>query len=271
MALSGDHEVGDPNHVPDHNLIDEAIGLLQSAVDALEALVPSAPALKSVLTTKGDLFAATGSGVLSRLGVGINGQIVVADSAASTGLRWMSSGAVSGVLPYDPQTGEWITATTTGTSTANAYLTGRMYLEPIDVPTAKTFDRIGTNITATGTGSGQVVRLGIYNDDGTGRRPAGAPLLDAGTVSTTSGTGDKTITISQSLAAKRYWGAWAIQGTVTTSPTVTVLTLVNQMGYANLANASLRCWGMDSVSGALPTIGTLYRDANAPIIGIRAA
>ncbi len=43
---------------------------------------------KSTLTTKGDIFAATGAGVVARLGVGTNGFAIVADSSTSTGLKY---------------------------------------------------------------------------------------------------------------------------------------------------------------------------------------
>ena len=43
---------------------------------------------KSTLTTKGDIYAATAASTPSRLGVGSNGQVLTADSAQSTGLRW---------------------------------------------------------------------------------------------------------------------------------------------------------------------------------------
>lgn len=42
----------------------------------------------STLTTKGDLYAATASATVTRQGVGSNGQILVADSAQSTGMKW---------------------------------------------------------------------------------------------------------------------------------------------------------------------------------------
>lgn len=42
----------------------------------------------SALTTKGDLWVATGAGVVARRGVGSNGQVFVADSAQSDGVKW---------------------------------------------------------------------------------------------------------------------------------------------------------------------------------------
>lgn len=42
----------------------------------------------SIVTAKGDLIAATGSGAPARLGVGTNGQVLTASSTAATGLAW---------------------------------------------------------------------------------------------------------------------------------------------------------------------------------------
>jgi hypothetical protein len=45
----------------------------------------------AAVTTKGDLLAGTGAGAISRLGVGSNGQYLVADSSTATGLVWSSA------------------------------------------------------------------------------------------------------------------------------------------------------------------------------------
>lgn len=42
----------------------------------------------SVVTTKGDLLAATAASTVTRLGIGTDGQVLVADSAQPTGLKW---------------------------------------------------------------------------------------------------------------------------------------------------------------------------------------
>jgi hypothetical protein len=65
------------------------------------------------LTTKGDLF--TFDTADARLGVGTNGQTLVADSTASTGLKWETPG-----LTYTT----W-TPTTTGITLGNGTLTAR--------------------------------------------------------------------------------------------------------------------------------------------------
>lgn len=43
---------------------------------------------KSLLTTKGDILAATGSGALARVGVGADGKVLEADSAQTPGVKW---------------------------------------------------------------------------------------------------------------------------------------------------------------------------------------
>ena len=54
--------------------------------DDLDFYYTQAPA--GIVTTKGDLVVATGSGAVSRLGVGTNGQALVANSATATGVNW---------------------------------------------------------------------------------------------------------------------------------------------------------------------------------------
>tara|TARA_R100000008_G_scaffold84003_1_gene70363 strand:- start:6253 stop:7074 length:822 start_codon:yes stop_codon:yes gene_type:complete len=48
--------------------------------------------LASTATTKGDVLAATGSAVVTRLGVGANDTVLTADSSEATGLKWASAG-----------------------------------------------------------------------------------------------------------------------------------------------------------------------------------
>lgn len=75
--------------------LNAALAELQGDIDALGS--PSNYILKSIVTTKGDLIAATASATVSRLGVGTDGQVLTADSATATGLSWTtpSSAALS--------------------------------------------------------------------------------------------------------------------------------------------------------------------------------
>lgn len=80
-------------------------GTLGAQTD-LQAALDTKPD-KSTLTTKGDIYAATGSGVVTRLGVsGNNGYVLTEDSAEPTGFKWAASsgggggvwGGITGVL-----------------------------------------------------------------------------------------------------------------------------------------------------------------------------
>jgi hypothetical protein len=70
----------------------------------------------SIVTTKGDLIGATGNATPARLGVGTNGQLLTADSTASTGLAWTTLSAG----------GETLLSTTTlsGSSTTVSSISG---------------------------------------------------------------------------------------------------------------------------------------------------
>jgi hypothetical protein len=46
---------------------------------------------KSIVDAKGDLIAATAADTVARLGVGTNGQVLTADSAEATGLKWAAA------------------------------------------------------------------------------------------------------------------------------------------------------------------------------------
>lgn len=49
----------------------------------------------STVTTKGDLIVATAAATVTRLGVGSDGQTIVADSTQPSGVRWASGGAAA--------------------------------------------------------------------------------------------------------------------------------------------------------------------------------
>lgn len=46
-----------------------------------------------LVTAKGDILAATASGTVARVGVGTNGQTLVADSTAASGVKWAAAAA----------------------------------------------------------------------------------------------------------------------------------------------------------------------------------
>jgi len=82
--------------------------------------------MATTMTTKGDLVPATGSGTYARLGVGTNGQTLVADSSAATGLKWAtaSSGGMT-LLSTTTLTG----ASVTLSSISGSYKLLRIFIE----------------------------------------------------------------------------------------------------------------------------------------------
>lgn len=130
-----------------------------------------------------------------------------------------------------------------GTAGSAAAMTlSQLTAGPINLP-AGTYDALQFNCTTAGA-AGSTVRLGIYTD---ANGLPGARVVDAGTVDTTT-TGLKVATISQVLAAGRYWLVNVAQGG--TAPSCTVLS-----GNPNLylgATANLLGGIISTVAGALP-------------------
>ena len=81
---------------------------------------------KSTFTTKGDLVAATAASTISRLGVGTNGQVLTADSAASTGIKWAtpatSSSGLTLIKTLSPSAASTLDFSNTFSSTYDNYL-----------------------------------------------------------------------------------------------------------------------------------------------------
>ena len=74
--------------------------------------------MATAIDAKGDLIAGTGADTFSRLAVGTNGQVLLADSTAATGLKWGSAAANKSYSLLATQ------ATTTGTSYTISGLSG---------------------------------------------------------------------------------------------------------------------------------------------------
>lgn len=70
-----------------------AIRTLGNSIDSTLKTQIDAQIPDSLLTTKGDIIAATGASTPARLGVGTNGQYLAANSATSTGLEWQTISA----------------------------------------------------------------------------------------------------------------------------------------------------------------------------------
>jgi hypothetical protein len=65
------------------------------AVDTQMKTNADAATQKATLTTKGDIYAASGTSTPARVAVGTNGQVLTADSTAATGVKWATSAGAS--------------------------------------------------------------------------------------------------------------------------------------------------------------------------------
>lgn len=142
---------------------------------------------------------------------------------------------------------------------------------PFWVSSARSFDRIGCEVTVAGAAS-SVVRLGIYADNGSGT--PGVLILDAGTVAGDS-LGTKEITVSQALSGGLYWLVAVGQGG-TPQLRAVVNNLLGGAGVSSLAvatGASPRCgYTMTGTSGALPgTFTSTGQTALPGLVVLRAA
>jgi hypothetical protein len=227
--------------------------------------------------SKGDLAVATGADTASKLPVGTNGQVLVADSTQSTGVKWaaLTSGG-AGILPPH-LSGYWYT-----TPFSTAYIgsvsiaKSTMHALPFLVPTDTTYDRIA--VICTSPQASTTYRLGIYADS---NGYPGSLILDAGTVATTT-SGERSITISQALTAGQYWLAGVAQGTGT-NPGVSGQT-VNWLFHTSQTLTNLNSVGsggaglvyqLGSISASLPspfTAGAIWANtATAMRVFVRAA
>ena len=70
-----------------------AIRTLGSSIDTTVFNNASAGIPKTIVDAKGDLIAGTASDTVARLAVGTNGQVLTADSAEATGVKWATASA----------------------------------------------------------------------------------------------------------------------------------------------------------------------------------
>ena len=134
-------------------------------------------------------------------------------------------------------------------------------------------DRIGAEVTVVGT-AGAVVRLGIYDDDGSGL--PGALVVDAGTIAGTVAAAS-TITISQAFANAGWrWLAACVQGAAGTRPTMRMVTYVGDapVSHGSTPGSNIQTsYVQTGVAGALPNPAVPSTSANvlAPRAFLRGA
>jgi len=160
------------------NLADSAGVLTNNGSGAL-SYVPTVPL--STVTTKGDLLAATAAATIARLGVGSNGQVLTADSAEATGLKWATPSASSGI--------------TVGTTAIASGTSGRVIYNNNNVVGEMTTSGSGTVLAlATGPNISAIAALGI-------RDTSAAFDLTIAAASTTPLTAGRSVTIDANDAS----------------------------------------------------------------------
>ena len=141
-----------------------------------------------------------------------------------------------------------IASTTTGNANVGNLVAYQMYFPTINI------DRIGCRV-ATAGGAGSLGRLGIYYPSATACYP-GQLLLDAGTVAVDQ-TGNREITISQSLTEGFYWLAYLADTVVGAAPVVRQhSTFINPFAPITSANTNFQSGSFFRIgsqpSGSLP-------------------
>lgn len=127
-----------------HVLSSDDLTYFRQGVETAQAAIPA-----STLTTKGDLISRTSSAV-ARLGVGTNGQVLTADSAQSTGLKWSTPTTLD--ITFNNQTG---TGYTLVAGDVNKMVTFNN-ASPIQVTVPNGVFSVGNVINLAQFGDGQV-------------------------------------------------------------------------------------------------------------------
>jgi hypothetical protein len=219
-------------------------------------LIPS-----TIVDAKGDLIVATANDTPARLAVGAtNGHVLTVDSAEATGLKWAAAAAGGGDTPYVKQsTNRRFTNWASSQTNRSTVSTNTDFnLMPIYIKGTHTFNEIGVRSTsATWTGTA-LIRLGIYEDDGTGQ--PGNLVVDAGQVTITAANQNGVATISETLTEGVYWIGGVVQQTTTAGsvhgcPATTAGSIGLSMVGLPFADGSVVWSGFKhdtGVTGALP-------------------
>jgi hypothetical protein len=171
----------------------------------------AANTVAGLATANSSLLVTDGSGVPSLSTAIPSGVTATTQSASDNSTKvattaYVDSAAGSASVPLNFGFGNsacnfYVPNTLSPSASAFVMVANTIYCMPITIGSTKTFTKIGVEVTSTGASSS--CRLGIYDSTGTGGFP-GARVLDAGTIDSHTATGNKTITISQSLKGN-YW------------------------------------------------------------------
>ena len=193
-ALSGVLAEGLVSYLKDTDVVEIYTGAAWVSLDDPNAIQ------NSIVDAKGDLISATADNTPARLAVGTNGQTLVADSTASTGLKWAAAGASLGNFSLLGS------ASLSGSTTTISGISG--------------INQIYVLLNAASvTGGGALLRLRINTDTGANYDDAfgyvaGATTWAAGNVNGNGNFGGTSLlmSVTSNMGASVYYGGAMING-----------------------------------------------------------
>lgn len=119
----------------------------------------------TVVDAKGDLLVASAADTVTRIGVGNNGETLVADSAQATGVKWGTAPQQSSLYPISAYGFFTAPADFTFFTRNDTFISA--YYVRVFVPAGKAINAIGTCVYVAGTvGAGGLNGYAIYTDAG---------------------------------------------------------------------------------------------------------
>ena len=204
----------------------------------------------SLIDAKGDVIVGTAADTAARLGVGSDGQVLTADSAQASGVKWAAASSPRRAGSY------YLNGMAGGNFTP---VLNQLYLTPLPFR-GVTISAIAMQVVLSG-GAGSVVRLGLYAwGDG---EPSGSPIIDAGIVSATSwGVKEVAITptnVTHACLAMVWQGGTpnAVSGLSTTGSQVGGMLIGTPTAVLGTGAFPATCWTVAGVTGALPSISSV--------------
>ena len=230
-----------------------AIRTLGSSIDSTLKTQIDAQIPDSLLTTKGDLIAATGASTPARLGVGTNGTVLVADSAESTGMKWAVPAAGSlTLLSTTTMTGASLTISSINQGYKNLLvLIDNAYASSGERDTYMRFNSdTGNNYSWAGYAGGNGIG---------GNYQTAVDVLQYGYSTTSTTTADKQIVVMDiydytstgtkfiSVGSRSKSGstvfAWGATGSYIGGSGISSMTFFN--GFGNLTAGTIRIYGVN--------------------------